>query len=179
MSIDIQKSIEQIFPPFELGENRSLLECDFYDTHYGYFDQIDDDYLSAIKISAEGLLLEYGFDWPEFYLQAGLEAVRSRSRPQEGIRIWKDVSYQYLSYFGQDCGCLSSEGFKFFLPAAIYHFLTTDQNKAYMDWFVFRLESQWEKDNHVFNDAQKKFIIEFITKHYKGDVSWIAALSSQ
>ena len=88
MSINIQNSIELFFPLFQLGDNRSLLECDFYDTHYGYFDQIDDDYLSAIQLSAEGLLLEYGFDWPEFYIQVGLEAVRSRSRPQEGITTW-------------------------------------------------------------------------------------------
>ena len=173
MNVKTEELLEKIFPPFQLGDNRSLLECDFYDTHYGYFDQIDDDYLSAISMSSEDLILKFGFDWPEFYLQAGLEAARSRSRPYEGVRTWKDVSYAYLSYFGQDCGCLSSEGFKFFLPAAIYHFLTTDQNKAYMDWFVFRLESQWGKDNHVFNEAQKKFIIEFIKKYYKGDVSWI------
>jgi len=141
MSINIQNSIELFFPLFQLGDNRSLLECDFYDTHYGYFDQIDDDYLSAIQLSAEGLLLEYGFDWPEFYIQVGLEAVRSRSRPQ-----------------------------------AVYHFLTSDQNKTYMDCFIFRLESQWEKDNHVFNDAQKKFIIEFVRENYKENISWITII---
>lgn len=178
MDINIKDFLEKIFPPFELGENRSLLECDFYDTHHCYFDQIDDDYLFAIQMSAEGLLLEFGFDWPEFYLQAGIEAVRSRSRPQEGIKTWKDVSYEYLYYFGQDCSYLSSEGFKFFLPAAVYHFLTTDQNKAYIDRFIFRFESQWEKDNHVFNDAQKKFIIEFVREHYRDDVSWISTPSN-
>lgn len=176
MSINIQNSIELFFPPFQLGDNRSLLECDFYDTHYGYFDQIDDDYLSAIQMSAEGLLLEYGFDWPEFYIQVGLEAVRSRSRPQEGIKTWKDVSFEYLYYFGQNCGYLSSEGFKFFLPTAVYHFLTSDQNKTYMDCFIFRLESQWEKDNRVFNDTQKKFIIEFVRENYKENISWITII---
>ncbi len=43
-----------------------------------------------------------------------------------------------------------------------------------MDWFVFRLELQWEKDQYVFNDAQKKFIIEFVKEHYKENVSWIS-----
>ena len=38
-----KESLENIFPPFQLRDNRSLLECDFYDTHYRYFDQIDDD----------------------------------------------------------------------------------------------------------------------------------------
>ena len=169
-----KKLLEKTFPFFQLGENRSLLECDFYDTHHRYFDQIDDDYLSAIGVSAEGLLLEYGFDWPKFYMQVGLQAVRSRSRPNEGIKTWKDVSYEYLYYFGQDCGCLSSEGFKFFLPTAVYYFLITNENKAYMDWFVFRLELQWEKDQYVFNDAKKKFIIEFVKEHYKENVSWIS-----
>lgn len=176
MYVNTEEFLEKTFPPFQLGDNRSLLECDFYDTHYGYFDQIDDDYLSAIEMSAEGLLLEYGFDWPKFYIQVGLEAARSRSRPHEGIKTWKDVSYEYLYYFGQDCSYLSSEGFKFFFPAATYHFLTTSQNTAYMDRFVFRLESQWEIDNHVFNDTQKKFIIEFVREHYKGYVSWISVL---
>ena len=111
-----KESLENIFPPFQLGDNRSLLECDFYNTHYCYFDQIDDDYLSAIDMSAEGLLLEWGFDWSKFYLQAGLEAARSRTRPREGIKTWKNVSYEYLYYFGTECSYLSSEGFKFFFP---------------------------------------------------------------
>ncbi|MEJ2900754.1 DUF6714 family protein [Acinetobacter sp. NS-4] len=176
MKVNTKELLEEIFPPFQLGDNRSLLECDFFDTHYGYFEQIDDDYLSAIGVSAEGLLLEYGFDWPEFYMQVGLEAVRSRSRPHEGLKTWKDVSYEYLYYFGQNCSYLNSEGFKFFLPAAFYYFLLTNENKTYMDSFIFRLDSQWEKDQHVFNDAQKKFIIEFIKEHYNGLVSWINAI---
>ncbi|MEN3978977.1 DUF6714 family protein [Acinetobacter sp. CWB-B33] len=167
MKLNTKELLEEIFPPFELWDNRSLFECDFYDTHYGYFDQIDNSYLAVIETSAEDVILEYGFDWPEFYTQVGLEAVRSRSRPLEGIKTWKDVSYEYLYYFGQNCCYLSSEGFKFFLPAALYYFLSIDENKAYMDSFIFRLNSQWEKDQHVFNDAQKKFIVEFIKEHYK------------
>lgn len=174
MDINIKELLEKVFPPFELKENRSLLECDFYDTHYWYFEQIDDDFLSTIGVSAEGLLLEYNFDWPEFYLKAGLEAIRSRSRPHEGIKTWKDVSYEYLYYFGQDCSYLSSEGFKFFLPAALYYFLSTDENKAYMDSFIFRLDSQWEKDQHVFNGDQKTFILTFVRDHYNGHISWIS-----
>ncbi|MGR2922945.1 hypothetical protein [Acinetobacter sp. 1125_18A] len=165
MNADIKDLLEKVFPPFELGENRSLLECDFYDTHHCYFDQIDDDYPSAVQVSAEGLLLEFGFDWPEFYLQAGLEAALLRSRPHERIRTWIDVSYEYLYYFGQNCSFLSSEGFKFYLPAAIYHFLTTDQNKAFMDSFCVRLNTRWVEDNHVFSDAQKEFIIKFKREH--------------
>ena len=91
-----KESLENIFPPFQLGDNRSLLECDFYNTHYCYFDQIDDDYLSAIDMSAEGLLLKWSFDWPKFYLQAGLDAARSRTRPLESIKTWNDVSYKCL-----------------------------------------------------------------------------------
>ena len=174
MQVKTKELLENIFPPFQLGNNRTLLECDFYDTHYSYFDQIDDNYLSAIDISAEDLLLEWSFDWPEFYLQAGLEAARSRTRPIEGINTWKDVSYEYLYYFGYNCSFLGSEGFKFFFPAVVYYFLTTDENKAYMDSFIFRLESQWEKDQQVFNDTQKKFIIEFVQEHYQGYVSWIS-----
>ena len=169
-----KKLLDETFPLFPLGENRYLLECDFYDTHHRYFDQIDDGYLSAIEMSAEGLLLESGFDWPEFYMQVGLEAVRSRSRPNEGIKTWKDVSYEYLNYFGISCSFLSSVGFKFFIPAAFYYYLSTDKNKAYMDWFIFRLNSQWEKDQHVFNDAQKEIIVEFIKEYYKENVSWIS-----
>lgn len=165
MNINIKELLEIVFPPFQLGRNRSLLECDFFDTHYSYFEQIDNDYLSTLELSAEDLLLSYGFDWPDFYLKIGLEAVRSRGRPQEGIKIWTDVSYEYLYYFGVDCSYLSSEGFKFFLPAAIYHFLTTDKNKAYMDSFIFRLETRWEEDNHVFSNDQKKFIKEFLTEN--------------
>lgn len=162
MSINIKELLEKVFPPFQLGGIRSLLECDFYDTHYRYFDEIDDDYLSAIEMSAEDLLLEFGFDWPDSYLKVGLEAARSRSRPQESIQTWKDVSYEYLYYFGMDCSYLSSNGFKFFLPAAIYHFLTTDKNKAFIDSFVFRLQTRWEEDNHVFSVDQKEFIEEFL-----------------
>jgi len=173
MNSYMQESIEKNFPPFQLGDNRSLLECDFYDTHHRYFDQIDDGYLSAIEMSAEGLLLESGFDWPEFYMQVGLEAVRSRSRPNEGIKTWKDVSYEYLNYFGINCSFLSSVGFKFFIPAAFYYYLSTDENKAYMDWFIFRLDSQWEKDQLVFNGDQKAFILTFVREHYKENVSWI------
>lgn len=162
MNVNIKDLLEKIFPPFQLGEIRSLFECDFYDTHYRYFDQIDEDYLSATGFSAEDLLLEYSFDWPDTYLQMGLKAARSRCRPQEGIQTWMDVSYEYLYYFGVDCSYLSSNGFKFFLPAAVYHFLTTDGNKAFIDSFVFRLQTRWEEDNHVFSDDQKEFIEEFL-----------------
>lgn len=165
MNINIKELLEIVFPSFQLGRNRSLLECDFFDTHYSYFEQIDNDYLSILELSAEDLLLSYGFDWPDFYLKIGLEAVRSRGRQKEGIKIWTDVSYEYLYYFGVDCSYLSSEGFKFFLPAAIYHFLTTDKNKAYMDSFIFRLETRWEEDNHVFSNDQKKIIKEFLTEN--------------
>lgn len=165
MNIHIKELIEKVFPPFQLGGNRSLLECDFYDTHYRYFEQIDNDYLSALELSAEDLLLSYDFDWPDFYLQIGLEAIRLRCRPEEYIKNWTDVRYEYLYYFGVDCSYLSSEGFNFFLPAAIYHFLATDKNKAYMDSFIFRLETRWEEDNHVFSNDQKKFIKEFLTEN--------------
>ena len=43
-----------------------------------------------------------------------------------------------------------------------------------MDWFIFRLESQWEKDQRVFNDFQKKILIEFVKEHYEEYVSWIS-----
>ena len=165
MNTDIKDQLEKTFPPFELGENRSLLECDFNDTYRCYFDQINDDFLSQVQMSPEDLLLEINFDWPEFYLQIGIEAARLRSRPNERIRTWKDVSYEYLYYFGQNCSFLNSEGFKFYLPAAIYHFLTTDQNKAFMDSFGVRLNTRWDEDNHVFSDAQKQFIIKFKRTH--------------
>ncbi|MFI8035185.1 DUF6714 family protein [Acinetobacter sp. ABJ_C3_5] len=158
----MKELLEKVFPPSLLRENRSLLECDFYDTHYRYFDQIDDGYLSAIEMSAEDLILEFGFDWPAFCVEAGLEAARSRSRPEEGIQTWEDVSYEYLYYFSDSCSFLDSKGFKFFLPAAINHFLTKSKNKAFMDSFVFRLETRWDEDNHVFSDDQKQFIKEFL-----------------
>lgn len=162
MEGNIYELLQKVFPPFELKDNRTLLECDFYDTHYRFFDQIDDEYLSAIEMSAEELLLAYGFDWPNSYLKIGLDAVRSRSRPQESITSWTDVSYEYLYYFGMNCSYLSSEGFKFYLPAAIYYYLTTDENKAFMDSFIFRLQTRWEEDNHVFSDDQKEFIAEYL-----------------
>ncbi|WP_151715855.1 DUF6714 family protein [Acinetobacter sp. TUM15071] len=157
-----QEYLEKTFPLYNLGASYSLLECDFYDTHHRYFDQIDDYYLSAIEMSAEDLILEFGFDWPAFYVEAGLEAARSRSRPEEGIQTWEDVSYEYLYYFSDSCSFLDSKGFKFFLPAAINHFLTTNKNKAFIDSFVFRLQTRWEEDNHVFSDDQKQFIKEFL-----------------
>ena len=45
-----------------------------------------------------------------------------------------------------------------------------------MDCFIFRLESQWEKYNRVFNDTQKKFIIEFVRENYKENISWITII---
>lgn len=62
MNINIKELLEIVFPPFQLGRNRSLLESDFFDTHYRYFEQIDNDYLSILELSAEDLLLSYGFD---------------------------------------------------------------------------------------------------------------------
>lgn len=74
MIFEITKEfLENIFPPFQLGDNRSLLECDFYNTHYCYFDQIDDDYLSAIDMSAEGLLLEWASIGKSFTYKQGLK----------------------------------------------------------------------------------------------------------
>lgn len=171
--MNIYNSIRDIFPEYELNTERTLFECDFYDTHYRYFDEIDDNYLTAINMSAEDLVLKYGFDWPKFYTEAGVDAANSRSRPQEGIKIWKDVSYEYLYYFGQSCSFLGSDGFKFFLPAALFHYLARpDRNNSFMESFVFRLDMQWAEDSNFFNDLQKKFIINFLKEHFDGDVQW-------
>lgn len=43
-----------------------------------------------------------------------------------------------------------------------------------MDWFIFRLQFQWENDRHVFNDTQKQFMIEFVREHYQEYISWIS-----
>ena len=169
----IPSSVELIFPEYFLSIERTLFECDFYDTHYRYFDQVDDAYLNALNMSPENLILKWGFEWPEFYTKVGLEALKTRSRPYEGIRTWKDVNYEYLYYFGQSCSFLGSDGFKFFLPAALFHYLARpDRNNSFMDSFVFRLDSQWGQDVHFFNDSQKKFIIEFVKEHYDGYVLW-------
>lgn len=160
--------LEKIFPTFDLSDSYSLLESDFYDTHYRYFDEIDDNYLFALNMSAEDLILKYNFQWSEYYTKIALMAVSARSRTQEGIKTWKDVSYEYLYYFGDSCGFLDTKGFKFFLPAAIYHFLTTDHNKAYMDSFVIRLEIRWQEDSHIFSNEQKHLIKEFSSESYKG-----------
>ncbi|ENU24180.1 hypothetical protein F993_01496 [Acinetobacter proteolyticus] len=161
----MNETLEKIFPLYDLGDSYSLLECDFYDTHYRYFEEIDDNYLTALNMSAKDLILKYNFQWPEFYTNAALKAVSTRSRSQEGIKTWEDVSYEYLYYFGDSCNFLDSKGFKFFLPAAINHFLTTNKNKAFMDSFVFRLETRWDEDNHVFSDDQKQFIKEFLREN--------------
>ncbi|USA54575.1 hypothetical protein NDN13_05105 [Acinetobacter sp. C32I] len=161
----MNETLEKIFPLYDLGDSYSLLECDFYDTHYRYFEEIDDNYLTALNMSAKDLILKYNFQWPEFYTNAALKAVSTRIRPQEGIKTWEDVSYEYLYYFGDSCSFLDSKGFKFFLPAAINHFLTTNKNKAFMDSFVFRLETRWDEDNHVFSDDQKQFIKEFLREN--------------
>ncbi|MCG2575134.1 hypothetical protein LVY74_16480 [Acinetobacter sp. ME22] len=169
MKADIKELLEEIFPPFPLGDNHSLFECDFLDSERRYFEDVDDDYLSRRGLSEETLILKYRPPyWPEFYCKVGLEAIRSRSRAQEGIKTWKDVGYEYLYYFGINCWLLSSEGFKFFLPAAFYYFLSAGEDKPYyMDFFIFRFDSsQWEEDCDVFNDDQKNFIREFIEKHY-------------
>lgn len=60
--------IEHVFSTTQLENQRTLFEEDFYDTHYRYFDQIDDDYLMATNMSAADLILKWGFDWPDYYL---------------------------------------------------------------------------------------------------------------
>lgn len=112
--MDKHNFLDKVFPAIELGNNRSLFEEDFYDTHYRYFDQVDDAYLNALNMSPENLILKWGFDWPEFYIKIGIEAVKARSRPYEGINKWQDVTYEYLYYFSDSCCCLSSAGFNFF-----------------------------------------------------------------
>ena len=158
-----RKYLEEIFPQIPLGESYSLLECDFYDTHHRYFNQIDDNYLSAINMTAEDLILKYNFQWPEFYTNAALKAASTRSRPQEGINTWKDVNYEYLYYFGNSCSFLDTNGFKFFLTAAMYQYLTfPEKNYSFIDSFIYRLDSQLGKDHYVSNAPQKKFIELFL-----------------
>ncbi|WEV49698.1 hypothetical protein OZX61_04360 [Acinetobacter sp. ESL0695] len=168
------KCIQDIFPLKELGNHRSLLECDFYDTHYRYFDEIDDEYLSAINLSAEDLILAYNMDYPDFYEKVGIAASISRSRPSENIKTWIDVSYKYLYYFGESCSYLDSEGFKFFLPSAIYYVsLEPEKNNSFIDYFVYRLEFRWDIDSHIFNSDQKRLIRLFISEYIKRDFFWI------
>lgn len=160
------ESIKKLFPSIELGQTRSLLECDFYDTHYCYFDEIDNDFLLSIGMSSEDLILKYNFDYPEFYLKVALKAAHLRTRPIEGIRVWQDVTYEYLCYFGDSCYFLEAEGFKFFLPAAIYHFLLVPNNSSFMDYFIYRLERDWGKEQYLFNTEQKQLIKNFVEQYY-------------
>lgn len=160
------RKYKKIFPSIELGKTRSLLECDFYDTHYCYLDEIDDDYLLSVGMSSEDLVLQYGFDYSKFYLDASLKAVNSRTRPIEGIKKWQDVSYEYLYLFGDSCSFLEAEGFKFFLPAAIYHFLLVPNNSSFMDYFIYRLERDWGKEQYLFNTEQKRLIKNFVEQYY-------------
>lgn len=157
--------LEKIFPEYQLTNQRTLFECDFYDTHYRFFDEIDDDYLKALNNSSpQDLILKWGFDWPAHYLKIGLQAVESRSRPQENIQSWKDISYEYLFYFSDSCCFLETEGFKFFLPAAIFHYLDladSTTSLGFMDHFLHRLKYASTKDLSVFDSIQKDFLSEF------------------
>ncbi|GAB3044700.1 hypothetical protein GCM10027155_07200 [Acinetobacter apis] len=169
------KHIQDIFPTKELGNHRSLFECDFYDTHYRYYDEVDGEYLSAVNLSAENLILAYNMDYPNFYQKIGIIAATSRTRPNENIKTWKDITYEYLYYFSDSCSYLDSEGFKFYLPAAIYYVLVKpENNNSFIDHFLYRLEFRWDLDNHVFNNDQKRFIRLFINDYHKRDFFWIS-----
>lgn len=163
--------LERLFPQQPLGVGRSLLEGDFYDTHRRFFDEIDDVYLQAVGHSPADLLLKYGFDWPDVYLKAGLQAAQLRQRPVEGYTTWQDVTYEYLYYFGDSCGFVDSIGFKFFLPAAIKHYLLAieqHKNTAFIDSFVYRIEGEWGTTAWQFNDEQTAYIAHWAKQYFAG-----------
>ena len=168
-----QQRIITAFADVQLAGARTLLECDFYDTHYRYFDEVDDQYLTAVENSAEDLLLKYGFDWPEHYMSLGLTALKNRARPDEQIKFWTEVDHEYLYYFGGECCFLDSEGFRFFLPAAMSRFLDAgEKNTTFIDHFINRLDLKWGKDAAYFNNEQKAVIAEFVQQYFPREVSW-------
>lgn len=155
--------LEHIFSTTQLENQRTLFEEDFYDTHHRYFDQIDDDYLLATNMSTADLILKWGFDWPDNYLEIGIEAAKHRCRPYENINSWKDISYEYLYYFSDSCSCLSSKGFKFFLIAAINIYLLDQKlNMNFIYFFIDRLGRNWEKDKECFSNDQQAFLRKFL-----------------
>ncbi len=159
------------FPAYKLTTERTLFENDFYDTHYRYFDQIDDKYLSATNMSEKDLILEWGFEWPEFYINIAIEAAQTRSRPKENISTWKDVTYEYLYYFGDNCCYLSPEGFKFFLPAAfLQYFSNVTIDRSFMDFFVSRFKLRWSEDRDFFNEKQIECTKKFINNECHGNL---------
>lgn len=169
--MQLMNELEQLFPKQPLGAGRSLLEGDFYDTHRRFFDEIDDAYLQAVGHCATDLLLQYGFDWPDVYLKAGLQAAQLRRRPVEGYTTWHDVTYEYLYYFGDSCSFVDSIGFKFFLPAAIkHHWLAIEQHKntAFIDSFVYRIQREWGTTAWDFDDAQTDYIAQWVKQHFVG-----------
>ena len=168
--------LERLFPKQPLGAGRSLLEGDFYDTHYRFFDDIDDDYLQATGHSATDLLLKYAFDWPEFYLQASLQAAQLRRRPIEGYTTWQDVTYEYLYYFSDSCCFIDPLGFQFFLPAAIKHYLLAieqNENTVFIESFVYRIDRDWGTMDWLFDDAQTDYIARWIKQYFAGQVGWV------
>lgn len=159
--------LNAVFPIYRLTTERTLFENDFYDTHYRYFDQIDDKYLSATNMSEKDLILEWGFEWPEFYINIAIEAAQTRSRPKENICTWKDVTYDYFYYFGDNCCYLSPEGFKFFLPAAFSQYYSNAiRNRSFMGFFASRFNLRWSEDSKYFNDKQIEFIKKYSNENF-------------
>jgi hypothetical protein len=169
------KIIETIFPiSFKLGDNRSLFEEDFHEVHRRYFDEIDDCYLIAINSSRKNLIFDYGFDWPDFYVKSALDAILSNHRPDEKINTWRDVSYEYQYYFSDSCVSLSSEGFYFFLPAALFNYFEFRdlRNINFIFHFINRLHLQWDQDKCLFDKHQIIFIKKIVEENFRGQVGW-------
>lgn len=151
--------LKTLFPPQPIQNSRTLFECDFYDTHRRYFEQVDDDYLQALNVSEEDLILVYGFDWPNKYVELAIEALQHHKRPNESIKTWEDVDEEYLYYFSNACSFLEPSGFKFFMPAAMFHYANSAyKNNEVMVHFLMRFNQRRAEDSGLFNEKQLAYL---------------------
>ena len=157
-------SIEVAFRGVSLGNAYTLLEEDFFDTHYRHFDKIDDQYLSANNCTPRDLLLKWGFDWPISSQEIAIKAIENRCRAENQFKSWSEVTYNYFCTHNA-ITFLSPDAFVYYLPAMMQIYLENYQsnlNMYYIDSFIFYIETFHQKIISLLTNEQLNATIEFL-----------------
>ena len=169
--------IELIYHSFidcSLDDEFTLLEWSFFDTHYRYTTEIDNQYLENYGSSPDKILIDLKKDYPDNYSDILIKSVNCRDRTIENRSNWEQITFDYLYNFSSDVCYLSPKAFKFYLPAAMTIYadcVQKNEDTSYFLYFYSRLERLNAKDLALFDKEQLHAIADFLVFYQKNQIS--------
>ena len=157
-------AIEIAFDGVVLGDEYTLLEEDFFDTHNRHFDGLDDQYIHAMAEHGDNLLELWGFQWPESSLEIGRAAIARRCKATNPFNTWQEVTHEYLNAH-LAAVFLSPKAFRYYFPAAAILYVKKEFDQDQGDFiygFLHVIEHVPQNYQSAFDPAQLECATRFL-----------------